>query len=224
MPTDRSGTVLVAIAGGSGAGKSMLAEQLRQALPELSATLVEHDWYYAECRGIPAEARARQDFDCPAALDNALLAEHLRRLAAGQPVEAPQYCFRTHTRRPETVRLEPAQVVVVCGVLLLAVPELVELVDLRVFLDAPADLRLIRRLRRDLAARGRSVESVIEQYLATVRPAHERLVEPSRAVADLIVTDAADPAQVTRVAAAIRRAASGQARPEAASPRLEDGA
>ena len=203
MPTDRPGVLLVAIAGGSGAGKSLLASSVQRALPDVPVTLVEHDWYYADLGHLPSEERARQDFDVPEALDNALLAEHLRWLAGGEAVAAPQYCFRSHTRRAETVPLAPAPVVIVCGVLLLAVPELAELFGLRVFVDAPADLRFIRRLRRDLAERGRSVESVIEQYLATVHPAHERLVEPSRARADLVVTDAADPTQVALVAEAI---------------------
>ncbi len=184
----------------------MLAERLKAALPELSTTVLEHDWYYRDLADLPPAERAAQDFDRPDALENALLAAHLMLLAAREPVHTPQYCFVTHTRRAETVCVEPADVIIVCGVLLLAVAELVSLCDVRVFVEAPSDLRFIRRLQRDLRERGRSVDSVIEQYLTTVRPAHESLVEPSRGAADLIVTDATDPQQAAQVAAAIRAA------------------
>jgi uridine kinase len=198
--------LIVGIAGGSAGGKSTLVRALRRRLSGHSVVLVHHDDYYRDLSRLPLAARAVHNFDRPSALDNRRLARDLRALAAGETIQAPRYDFRTHTRRPKLSLVRPAEVVLVEGMLLLAVPMLRELLDIAVFVDAPADLRLARRIQRDLRpARDRSVASVLRQYLSTVRPMHERHVQPSRRDADLIVTDALDARQVERVARLVRR-------------------
>jgi len=198
-------TVLVAIAGGSGSGKSTLAEALAAAAP--SATLVSEDWYYHDLAARPGFDPAGFDFDDLSIRDHARLTADLRALKAGLPVTAPIYDFVAHRRAPGGTPLHSAPLVVVEGAHLLCTPELATTFDLRVFVDTPPDVRFIRRLIRDQLHRGRTAASVIAQYLATVRPAHERLIEPSRARADLVVEDRQgeverpDPAAVARLLA-----------------------
>lgn len=183
---------IVGIAGGSGSGKTTLARRLCAALRGLHGAdhclRIEHDSYYRDLSSMPAEERAVVNFDHPRALDNALLAQHLRELRAGRAVPALSYDFATHTRPPVTASLQPCPVVVVEGILLQSVAELRTALDLKVFVDTPADLRFVRRLRRDVAERGRSVESVCAQYLETVRPMHEEFVAPAKDGADLVVS------------------------------------
>jgi uridine kinase len=198
--------LLVGVAGGSASGKTTLVTALPPLLPGRSISLLHQDDYYRDRGDLPLEARARLNFDHPSALDSRLLARHLQALLAGRAVESPRYCFRSHSRRPETRRIEPADLIIVEGLLLFHPLSLVRLLDVKVFVEAPADLRLARRLLRDTGAeRGRSLASVLDQYLTTVRPMHDRYVAPTRARADLVVTDAADPAQVRRVVRLIRR-------------------
>jgi len=183
-------TVLVAITGGSGSGKTTLAAALHQALPAGSATLVSEDWYYRDAGGFEGFDPATFDFDDLAARDHARLRADLRALKAGEAVVAPAYSFVTHRLLPDGgTPLRPAAVVVVEGSHLLSDPVLAGVFDLRVYVDVADDVRFIRRLLRDRAERGRSVESVVGQYLATVRPAHARFTEPARARADLIIED-----------------------------------
>ncbi len=196
--------VIVGVAGGSASGKTTLVEALPGFLPGVSTSLLHHDDYYHDRPDLAPAARAGLDFDVPAALDSRLLASHLRRLKAGQPVQSPVYCFETHSRLTETREVTPTDAVIVDGMLLLAVPGLRELFDVSVYVDAPADLRLARRITRDVTERGRSVESVIEQYLRTVRPAHEAFVEPSKQHADTVIADATNDSLVRRVARLIR--------------------
>ncbi len=179
--------VLVAIAGGSGSGKSTLAEALVAALPQ--ATLVSEDWYYRDIGAEPGFDPVGYDFDDLQVRDHPRLLQDLRALKAGRGVEAPVYDFARHRRDAATTQVAPAPVVVVEGAHLLCTEPLAASFDLRVFVDTPPDVRFIRRLIRDQRTRGRSADSVIGQYLATVRPAHERLIEPSRARADLVVSD-----------------------------------
>lgn len=180
-------TVLIAIAGGSGSGKSTLAEALVAALP--AATLVSEDWYYRDIGAEPGFDPVGYDFDDLAVRDHPRLLQDLKALKDGRPVEAPVYDFARHRRDVATIPVAAAPVVVVEGAHLLCTEALAAGFDLRVFVDTPADVRFIRRLIRDQAHRGRTAESVVRQYLATVRPAHERLIEPSRARADLVVSD-----------------------------------
>lgn len=200
MPSTRH---IIAIAGASGSGKTHLAGQLCRALEsELGAgavALIEEDAYYATPpAGI---ARERVNYDHPSAFDHALLCDHLRRLRAGQAVSVPRYDFAAHARRADCRRVEPAEVVVIEGIMLLADaardgpdgPALHQLFDLRLFIDTPLDICLGRRIRRDLRERGRSLESVLNQYEAFVRPMYLKHIEPSRARADLIVPGGGSP-------------------------------
>jgi len=202
-------TILIAITGGSGSGKSTLAETLVAALPPRAAVLMREDSYYRDAASLPDFDAATFDFDDVAARDHVLLIAHLTRLKAGQPVVAPIYSFIHHGREAGGERIEPSPVVVVEGTHLLCTPELSALFDIRVFVDTPADIRFIRRLLRDQAERGRTAQSVIDQYLTTVRPGHERLTEPSRTRADFVVADATaavrldDPQAVVRLAAPV---------------------
>lgn len=181
--------LLIAIAGGSGSGKSTLATALDARLPAGTVTLVIEDAYYGDFGGKPGFDPAVFDFDDISAKDHGLLAEHLVALRAGQTVDAPLYCFETHRRLASQETITPAPLIVVEGAHLLCSPGLAALFDLRVYVDTPADVRFIRRLIRDQAQRGRTADSVIQQYLGTVRPAHERLVEPSRSRADIVIAD-----------------------------------
>lgn len=202
-------TILIGITGGSGSGKSTLAEALVSALPDGAAVLMREDSYYRDAASLPGFDAATFDFDDVAARDHELLGEHLTALKAGRDITAPLYSFIHHGREPGGEPVRAAPVVVVEGTHLLCTPELAGLFDIRVFVDTPADIRFIRRLLRDQTERGRTAESVIGQYLATVRPGHERLTEPSRLNADFIIADATaavrleDPQAVVRLAAPV---------------------
>lgn len=181
--------LLVGIAGGSGSGKSTVVEAIREAVRPASVAVLDHDAYYRSFDHLPESERARINFDHPDALETSLLVEHLEALREGRAIERPVYDFRTHTRMDETMRIEPARVVIVDGILLFAEPELRTLFDIRVFVDTDADIRVVRRLRRDLVERGRSVESVLDQYERTVRPMHLEFVEGSKRYAHVIVPE-----------------------------------
>ncbi|WP_374386557.1 uridine kinase [Brevundimonas sp.] len=201
--------ILIAITGGSGSGKSTLAEALVSALPQGKAVLVREDSYYRDAAALPGFDAATFDFDDVAARDHELMIADLTALKAGRAVTAPIYSFIHHGREPGGEPIPAAEVVVVEGTHVLCTPDLTALFDIRVFVDTPADIRFIRRLLRDQQERGRSAESVVAQYLATVRPGHERLTEPSRTHADFIVADATaavrleDPQAVVRLAAPV---------------------
>lgn len=201
--------ILIAITGGSGSGKSTLAEALVSALPQGTAVLVREDSYYRDAASVPDFDADTFDFDDVTARDHELMIADLKTLKDGREVTAPVYSFIHHGREPEGERIPAAEVVVVEGIHLLCTPELTQLFDIRVFVDTPADIRFIRRLLRDQAERGRSADSIVSQYLATVRPGHERLTEPSRVHADFIVADATaavrleDPQAVVRLAAPV---------------------
>ena len=182
--------ILIAITGGSGSGKSTLAEALLAALPDGAAVLLREDSYYRDAAGLPDFDPNTFDFDDVAARDHALMIRDLSELKAGRAITAPIYSFIHHGREPGGEPVPAAEVVIVEGTHVLCTPGLVDLFDILVFVDTPADIRFIRRLLRDQAERGRTAESVIAQYLGTVRPGHERLTEPSRLNADFIVADA----------------------------------
>ncbi|HEY0102184.1 MAG TPA: uridine kinase [Brevundimonas sp.] len=201
--------ILIAITGGSGSGKSTLAEALVDALPPGAAVLLREDAYYRDAASLPDFDPATFDFDDVAARDHELMIRDLRRLKAGEDIVAPIYSFIHHGREPGGEAVHAAEVVIVEGTHVLCTPDLTTLFDIRVFVDTPADIRFIRRLLRDQAERGRTAGSVIDQYLATVRPGHERLTEPSRVNADFVVADATaavrleDPEVVIRLAAPV---------------------
>lgn len=177
----------VAVAGGSGSGKTSLTRALVESLGANRCAVLDHDSYYRDLSHLPLPDRARANFDHPESLENGLLADHLAALRASLAVQRPGYDFTTHTRRPATTKVEPRPIILCEGILLLAVPELRDAFDLRVFVDTPADVRALRRVQRDIVERGRTVESIVAQYLQSVRPMHERFVEPARATADLVL-------------------------------------
>jgi uridine kinase len=182
--------LLVGIAGGSGAGKTTLVNVISEKLKawaSIEATIVNHDSYYKEYSHLSKTEKDKLNFDHPNSLDNHLFVEHLALLKQGQSVLAPVYDFATHSRLTNTIIIKPSSVILVDGILLLVEPKIREILDIKIFLDTPADIRILRRLHRDINERGRTVESVINQYLATVRPMHEQFVEPSKQYADLIL-------------------------------------
>lgn len=182
----------IGIAGGTGSGKSTVAAKLAAAIPAGRCAVVDHDAYYKDQSHLTPEARAEINYDHPSSLDSLLLAEHLAELKAGRSVELPIYDFVTHTRRAETRRVEPAPLILVEGILVFVEAAVRDQLDIKVFVDTDADIRLMRRIRRDLEQRGRSFASVRDQYYATVRPMHLEYVEPSKRWADLIVPEGGD--------------------------------
>ena len=202
-------SILIAITGGSGSGKSTLSEALVSALPEGVAVLMREDSYYRDAASLPDFDAATFDFDDVAARDHDRMIADLSALKAGHDIVAPLYSFIHHGRDPGGEAVPAAEVVVIEGTHVLCTPALSALFDIRVFVDTPADIRFIRRLLRDQAERGRTADSVIAQYLATVRPGHERLTEPSRVNADFVVADSTaavrleDPQAVVRLAAPV---------------------
>lgn len=181
------GPLFVGVAGGSGSGKTTVVERIIHALTPRPVSLIHHDSYYRDLSHLPTEERGRVNFDHPAALETELLAAHLERLRDGEAVGVPVYDFSTHSRLERTRRATPTGIVIVEGILILAERAIREQLDIRIFVDADPDIRLIRRLHRDLRERDRTVESVLHQYEETVRPMHLEFVEPSKRYADIIV-------------------------------------
>jgi len=179
---------VIGIAGGTGSGKSTIARAIIDAV-EGHGVLIDIDSYYLPLDGMPLAERDRVNFDHPDTIDFPLLVAQLRQLQAGHPIEKPVYDFTRHTRAPRTEHVEPREVIVVEGILALASPELRELLDLRVFVDVPDEVRYGRRLTRDLTERGRTTESVQWQYENTVRPMHAEFVEPCKALADVVLRE-----------------------------------
>ena len=180
---------VVGVAGGTASGKTTVAERLAGLLGESQLALVKLDAYYRNREDLDIEARAQINYDHPDAFDWPLMNDHLAALVAGASVPVPVYDYAIHDRSKEVRIVTPARIVVVEGILVLWEPILRERFDLKIFIDTPADLRLIRRLRRDVAERGRTPENIIEQYLTTVRPSHERFIEPSKRYADVIIPE-----------------------------------
>jgi len=181
--------IVIGVAGGSGSGKTTVSEAILDRVGRDRIAYLQHDSYYKDRSHLPPEERANANFDHPDALESELLALHLSDLKSGRAVEVPVYDFTTHTRKKETVRVEPRKVILVEGILIFAEKTLRDLMDVKVFVDTAADIRFIRRLQRDLTERGRSVQSVIRQYMETVRPMHLEFVEPSKRYADVIVPE-----------------------------------
>ena len=191
-------SLLIGIAGGTGSGKTTLAQRIEAALPN-DVTLLEQDSYYRDRSHLAPAERAMVNYDEPAALENNLLAAHLEALRDGQAVETPEYDFATHTRRHATRRIAPSPIVVVEGILLFAVRELREVFDLRIFVDTDDDIRLMRRIRRDIVDRGRDIADIERQYHDSVRPMHLLHVAPSKRFAHLIVPEGGENAEALDV-------------------------
>lgn len=181
--------ITLGVCGGTGSGKTTVARRILERVGAHLVAHLPHDAYYKEAGHLPPEERAKLNFDHPDALDNDLLIEHLKELQAGRAVEIPVYDFKTHNRRAETLRVEPQPVILVEGILIFADKRLRDLMDVKIYVDTDADLRLLRRLQRDIEERGRSISSVINQYLSTVRPMHLEFVEPSKRYADVIIPE-----------------------------------
>ena len=181
--------MIIGISGGTGSGKTTVANRILESVSASEVVFIQQDSYYRNVTDLPLDFRGVANFDHPDALDNDLLVNHIRKLRAGEPIDLPIYDFRTHTRLNETRAVDPKPIVIVEGILIFADPRLLEQLDIKVFVDTPDDIRFIRRLRRDIAERGRTVESVIEQYIGTVRPMHMQFVEPSKRYADVIIPE-----------------------------------
>lgn len=181
--------MIIGICGGTGSGKTTIARKIVDAVGAENVVLVEQDSYYRNLADMPLDERHRANFDHPDAIDSDMLVNHLLRLKQGLRVEMPLYDFKTHTRSTKIEIIEPKPVVIVEGILIFAESRVLDLLDVRVYVDTPDDIRFIRRLRRDIAERGRTVESVIEQYFASVRPMHFEFVEPSKRNADIIIPE-----------------------------------
>ncbi len=188
-PDGSQHAIVVGVAGGTGSGKTTIVTEILKGFGPQDVLLIQHDSYYKDRSHLPAEERAKINYDHPDALETSLLVQHLQRLVAGEAVEIPIYDFVTHTRKPECQEVRPCKVIVVEGILILADPRLRELFNIKVFVDTDADIRFIRRMERDIAERGRTRESVVTQYTQTVRPMHLEFVEPSKRYADVIVPE-----------------------------------
>ncbi len=181
--------LVIGVAGGTGSGKTTVAHAILEQAGTDQISLLQHDAYYHDLSDLPPAQRAMRNFDHPDALDNRLLIQHLQDLRAGRAIEVPIYDFTTHSRTGQTRRLGPNLIILLEGILILADEALRRLLDVKIFVDTDADIRFIRRLQRDIAERGRTMDSVIRQYLETVRPMHQQFVEPSKRYADIVIPE-----------------------------------
>ena len=181
--------LVIGIAGGSGSGKTTVAQEILQRVGPDRIAFLQHDSYYKDLSGLPPAQRAEVNFDHPNSLETELLIQHIAALRAGVAVEVPIYDFSTHSRTPKTYTVQPRRVILVEGILIYTEPALRNMMDVKIFVDTDSDMRFIRRLERDLKERGRTTESVIKQYQLTVRPMHMEFVEPSKRYADVIIPE-----------------------------------
>lgn len=179
--------LVIGIAGGSGAGKTTVAKTIVNKLGDNNVALISQDWYYLDRSHMPMEQREQINLDHPDSFDNQLLLDHLHQLQKGNSIDVPTYDYLTHTRTPKTVPLPVKPVIVIEGILVLAEKELRSVMDIKVFVDTDPDIRLIRRLTRDIKERNSTLETVIERYVKTVKPMHEAFIEPSKRHADIII-------------------------------------
>jgi len=180
---------VIGVAGGTGSGKSTLVKKLKEAFFEEDVITLSHDYYYKQNNDITLEERRKLNYDHPQAFDTDMMIEHVKALKEGVPVERPVYSFVDHNRLEASVKVIPAKVLIVEGILIFENKKLRDLMDIKVFVDTDADIRLARRILRDVRERGRSMESVVGQYIATVKPMHEEFVEPSKKYADVIIPE-----------------------------------
>lgn len=187
--SNKSIPTFIGVAGGSGSGKTTLANKLREAFDPRDVIILSHDHYYKSHTDLPFEERVKLNYDHPDAFDTALMVEHLHLLKEWQTIERPEYSFVEHTRLPQSVPVHPAKIIIVEGFMIFENRDLRELLDMKIYVDTDADVRFIRRLLRDVKDRGRSLDSVVNQYLTTVKPMHDQFVEPSKRYADIIVPE-----------------------------------
>ena len=181
--------ILIGITGGTGSGKSTIADEIFNSFNEDCIAMIQQDAYYKDQKHLTMEERVKTNYDHPRAFDNDLLIEHLKALMNGESIEKPIYDFTVHTRADETTTVNPRDIIIVEGILILEDPRIRELLDIKVYVDTDADIRILRRMVRDIDERGRTVESVIEQYLSVVRPMHMQFTEPTKRYADVIVPE-----------------------------------
>ncbi len=181
-------SIIIGIAGGTGSGKTTITGEILRRFGTDVAVLC-HDNYYRAHHDLPYSERCKLNYDHPDSFETDLMVEHLRRLKAGEAIECPTYDYTQHDRAEATVTIAPARVIVVEGILVFADPSLCSQMDIKIFVDTDADVRILRRILRDVEQRGRSIQSVVDQYLTTVKPMHEQFVEPSKRNADIIVLD-----------------------------------
>lgn len=178
--------IIIGIAGGTGSGKSTFTNRLRDRFGD-NITVIYHDNYYKRHDDIPFEERKKLNYDHPDALETDLLIEHIKRLRNGESIECPVYDYTVHNRSDKTVRIDPRKIILIEGILLLADPRLRSLLDIKIYVEADADERILRRILRDVKKRGRDIDNIVEQYLTTVKPMHYLYVEPTRATADIVI-------------------------------------
>ena len=188
MP-EKPQSLVIGIAGGTGSGKTTVANVILERVGKEHISYLPHDAYYRELSDLPPDQKAAVNFDHPDSLETELMIKHIHKLKNGHSVELPIYDFSTHSRTGKTIRVDPKRVIIVEGILIFAVPELRKLFDVKLFVDTNADVRFIRRLQRDIAERGRTTEMVIHQYLTTVRPMHLEFAEPSKRYANVIIPE-----------------------------------
>ena len=181
--------ILIGITGGTGSGKSTIAKEIFETFGGNQIAMMQQDAYYKDQSHLTMEERTKTNYDHPKAFDNTLLVEHLKELAKGNSIEKPIYDFTVHNRAKETVTVEPKEIIIVEGILVLEDERIRDLLDIKVYVDTDADVRIIRRLLRDMEERGRTVQSVIEQYLSVVRPMHFQFTEPTKRFADIIIPE-----------------------------------
>ncbi|MGG7176078.1 uridine kinase [Clostridium paraputrificum] len=181
--------ILIGITGGTGSGKSTIAKEIYETFGGNQIAMMQQDAYYKDQSYLTMEERIKTNYDHPKAFDNTLLVEHLKELVKGNSIEKPIYDFTVHNRAKETVKVEPKEIIIVEGILVLEDERIRDLLDIKVYVDTDADVRIIRRLLRDMEERGRTVQSVIEQYLSVVRPMHFQFTEPTKRFADIIIPE-----------------------------------
>ena len=206
--------LVLGIAGGTGSGKTTVVDAILEALAGEQVAFIEHDAYYRDLKHLDFEERAAQNFDHPDAFETELMVEHIHQLRKGIAIDKPVYDYATHLRTSQTTRVEPAPVLVVDGILVLSEERLRDAMDLKIFVDTDADVRLVRRIQRDIKERGRSHDSVLEQYMTTVRPMHLQFVEPSKRYADIIIPEGYNPGAVATVSSMIRDFVSRSRQPD----------
>tara|TARA_B100000929_G_scaffold213382_1_gene170424 strand:- start:2280 stop:2888 length:609 start_codon:yes stop_codon:yes gene_type:complete len=179
--------LIIGIAGGTGSGKTTVVNQITEELKHEDVDVISQDSYYQDTTHLSFEDRKKINFDHPKSIDFELLANHLRELRAGKPIQQPVYSFKEHNRTGETIEIQPRKVVIVEGILILTHPEIRELFDIKIYVHADSDERLIRRLKRDIADRGRDLEEVLWRYQTTLKPMHQQFIEPTKEFADIII-------------------------------------
>ncbi|HAE92660.1 uridine kinase [Tissierella praeacuta] len=181
--------LLIGITGGTGSGKSTVSKEIFKSIHEKKITVIEQDSYYKDQSNLTFEERVKTNYDHPLAFDNELLVKHLKDLMDNKAIEKPIYDFENHTRKKETISVEPKDIIILEGILILFEEEIRNLLDIKVFVDTDSDVRVIRRILRDIKDRGRTLDSVILQYMETVRPAHLQFIEPTKRYADIIIPE-----------------------------------